>query len=92
MSAESTRKENPTRDLAQTIYKDLVVGAAKVSDEGVKMSGNPENMAKLAMKLAEVVHQGGRRNPRGRQAVEGHPAGREERRRLDEVVRTAHAP
>jgi hypothetical protein len=54
MSAESTRKENPTRDLAQTIYKDLVVGAAKVSDEGVKMSGNPENMAKLAMKLAEV--------------------------------------
>jgi len=54
MSAESTSKGNPTRDLAQTIYKDLVVGAAKVSDEGVTMSGNPENMAKLAMKLAEV--------------------------------------
>ena len=55
MSAEATTtKSNPTRDLAASIFKDLVVNATEVNAEGVKMSASAENMAKLSMKLAEV--------------------------------------
>jgi hypothetical protein len=55
MSAEATTtRSNPTRDLAASIFKDLVVNATEVNAEGVKMSASAENMAKLSMKLAEV--------------------------------------
>ena len=54
MSAEPTPKSNPTRDLAASIFKDLVIEAADVTAEGVKMSVSAENIARISMKLAEA--------------------------------------
>jgi hypothetical protein len=57
MPAEETPMTTTTldpkaRDLAERIYADLLREAVKVSDNGVHVTTDPKNLAKISFKLA----------------------------------------
>ena len=45
------------RDLAERIYVDLLRGAVAVSQNDVKVSADPRNIAKISFKLAATFHE-----------------------------------
>lgn len=45
------------RDLAERIYVDLLRGAVVVSQNDVKVSADPKNIAKISFKLAATFHE-----------------------------------
>ena len=49
-------KPNKVRELAASIYVDLVGQSVQVTESSVKMSTSAENLAKLSFKLAEAFN------------------------------------
>jgi hypothetical protein len=59
MSEESSSSKNvvtvdPIRDMAAKIYIQLVSSQVSIQGENVKIGTNPDNLAKVSMKLAEA--------------------------------------
>lgn len=48
---------DPIRDLAVRIYVDLICRNVTVADNAVKITSNPENLAKISFKLAEAFQR-----------------------------------
>ena len=46
-----------SRQLAQTIYADLVVRSCQLGDKGVAMTVSAENLARLSFKLAQAFQK-----------------------------------
>jgi hypothetical protein len=58
MSAPSTVKPaDPRRDLAESIYVELVCRNVVVTETAAQIKSNPENLARISFKLAEAFLQ-----------------------------------
>jgi len=58
MSAPATvRPADPVRDLASSIFIELVCRNVVVTESAAKINANPENLARISFKLAETFQR-----------------------------------
>ena len=58
MSAPATvRPADPVRDLASSIFVELVCRNVVVTEGAAKINANPENLARISFKLAETFQR-----------------------------------
>jgi hypothetical protein len=57
MAAPTSPASDPIRDLATRMYVELICKNVTVTDNAVKITTNPENLAKICFKLADAFQR-----------------------------------